>query len=53
LRRQYGTPVRIVGNEGHGFIQFSYSSKEELLRIADKLKIQGQDTNVSTPIGPV
>lgn len=37
LKRRFGTMVRIVGNEGHGFIQISYSSKEDLMRVADML----------------
>jgi len=40
LKRQYGTMVRIVGTEKHGFIQFSYASREDLMRIADLLKGQ-------------
>lgn len=38
LRRQFGVAVRIVGNENHGFIQFSYVTREDLMRLADKLK---------------
>jgi len=38
LRREFGTQVRLVGNENHGFIQISYSTREDLMRIADKLK---------------
>jgi len=49
LRRHFGTPVRIVGNDTHGFIQFTYASREDLMRLADKLK--GQD--VSSPVGSV
>lgn len=41
LRRHYGAPVRIVGTEAHGFIQFTYANREDLMRLADKLK--GQD----------
>lgn len=40
LRREFGTSVRIVGNDQHGFIQISYSNREDLMRIADKLKGQ-------------
>lgn len=43
LRREFGTSVRIVGNDQHGFIQISYATREDLMRIADKLK--GQPTN--------
>ncbi len=46
LRREYGTMVRIVGTESHGFIQMSYSNRDELMRIADKLKGQ----NVTPPL---
>lgn len=38
LRRIYGTSVKIVGNEQHGFIQFSYATRADLMRIADQLK---------------
>ena len=41
LRRHFGTPVRVVGTEAHGFIQFTYANREDLMRLADKLK--GQD----------
>lgn len=43
LRREFGAPVRIVGNDQHGFIQISYATREDLMRIADKLK--GQTPN--------
>jgi ParB family chromosome partitioning protein len=49
LRRQYGTSVRIVGNENHGFIQFTYANKQDLMRLVDLLKAQ----NVIPQIGPV
>lgn len=38
LRRLFGTQVRIVGNEQHGFVQISYATREDLMRISDKLK---------------
>ncbi len=38
LRREYGVPVRLVGNETKGFIQFSYSSRADLMRLSDRLK---------------
>lgn len=44
LKRKYGSMVRIVGNENRGFIQISYSTREDLMRIADQLKGE----NVST-----
>lgn len=40
LRRQFGTSVRIVGNEQHGFIQFTYATRDDLMRLADQLKGQ-------------
>lgn len=45
LRRHYGTPVRIVGNVEHGFIQFTYANREDLMRLADKLKQQNATPN--------
>jgi len=41
--RQFSVPVRLVGNEKMGFIQFNYSSKEVLMQLVDKLKGLGQD----------
>jgi len=38
LRRVFGTPVRIVGSMDHGFIQFNYANRDDLMRLADKLK---------------
>jgi ParB family chromosome partitioning protein len=38
LRRVFGTPVRIVGSMDHGFIQFTYANRDDLMRLADKLK---------------
>lgn len=38
LKRLFGAPVRIVGTMEKGFIQLSYSAKEDLMRITDKLK---------------
>lgn len=49
LKRQFGTQVRIVGNENHGFIQFTYANKQDLMRLVDLLKGQ----NASTPIGSI
>ncbi|MBI4403180.1 MAG: ParB/RepB/Spo0J family partition protein [Deltaproteobacteria bacterium] len=45
LKRLYGTMVRIVGTEAHGFIQFTYANREDLMRLADKLK----EKDASTP----
>lgn len=49
LRREFGTSVRIVGNENHGFIQITYATRDDLMRLADKLKGQ----NVPPPVGSV
>ncbi len=38
LRRVFGTPVKIVGSMDHGFIQFTYANRDDLMRLADKLK---------------
>jgi ParB family chromosome partitioning protein len=38
LRRVYGTPVRIMGNMEKGTIQITYATREDLMRLADKLK---------------
>jgi ParB family transcriptional regulator, chromosome partitioning protein len=38
LRRKFEAPCRIVGHDAQGFIQFTYSSREDLMRLADKLK---------------
>lgn len=38
LRRVFGTPVRIVGSMDHGFIQFTYANRDDLMRLSDKLK---------------
>jgi len=40
LRRQFGTSVRLVGNENQGFIQISYATRNDLMRIIDQLKTQ-------------
>ena len=45
LKRIYGTMVKILGNENRGIIQFTYTTREDLMRIADELKGE----NVSTP----
>jgi ParB family chromosome partitioning protein len=45
LRRIYGTMVKIVGNDTKGVIQFTYTTREDLMRISDELKGE----NVSTP----
>lgn len=39
LRRIFGTPIRIIGNMNHGFIQMTYANREDLMRLADKLKL--------------
>jgi ParB family chromosome partitioning protein len=44
LRRIYGTMVKIVGSDTKGLIQFTYTTREDLMRIADELKGE----NVST-----
>ncbi len=49
LRRVYGTMIKIVGNENKGLIQFTYTTREDLMRLADELKGE----NVSTPNGSV
>lgn len=38
IRRQFGVPVRIVGNDQRGFIQLVYSDRATLMRLADQLK---------------
>ena len=38
LRRKFGTNVRFVGNASRGFIQFTYATHEDLMRIVDTLK---------------
>jgi ParB family chromosome partitioning protein len=38
LRNKFGAQVRIVGNMDRGFIQISYGTKDDLMRISDKLK---------------
>lgn len=38
LRRIYGTPVKIVGTLDHGSIQITYANRDDLMRLADKLK---------------
>jgi ParB family chromosome partitioning protein len=45
LMRRYGTSVRLVGNESRGFIQFTYANRDDLMRLADKLKGQDAPTN--------
>jgi len=49
LKRIYGTMVKIVGNENKGLIQFTYTTRDDLMRLADELKGE----NVSTTNGPV
>ncbi|NBT60156.1 ParB/RepB/Spo0J family partition protein, partial [bacterium] len=44
LRRVFGTPVRIVGTMDHGFIQMTYANREDLMRLADKLKLSENQT---------
>ena len=51
LRREYAAPVRFVGNGARGFIQISYSSASELMRITDKLKgVQEYVTEEEPPV---
>jgi ParB family transcriptional regulator, chromosome partitioning protein len=38
VRKIFGAQVRIVGNMDRGFIQISYGSKDDLMRISDRLK---------------
>ena len=38
LRREYGTPIKIMGSLNKGMIQITYGTPDELLRITDKLK---------------
>jgi ParB family chromosome partitioning protein len=47
LKREFGTSVRVVGNENHGFIQITYANRDDLMRLADKLKGQ----HVPPPLG--
>ncbi len=49
LRREFGAPVRIVGNNQRGFIQLTYATSQDLMRIVDKLKGQ----NVPPSVGSV
>lgn len=49
LKRVYGTMVKIVGSENKGVIQFTYTTRDDLMRIADELKGE----NVSTPTGSI
>lgn len=46
LRRKFGVQVKFFGNDTKGMIQFPYSSREELMQLADKLK----EENVSAPL---
>jgi len=46
LRRKFGVQVKFIGNDVKGIIQFPYSTREELMQLADKLK----EENVSAPI---
>lgn len=50
LRREFGTPVRVVGNLNNGFIQISYSTREDLMRITDKLKGETPHAPIEEPI---
>lgn len=38
LKRRFGCPVRIMGNNDRGTIQIYYSTAEDLMRVADVLK---------------
>lgn len=38
LRREYGTPVRVIGNMQKGMIQLTYNTAQDLLRITDRMK---------------
>jgi len=38
LRRVFGTPVKLVGNLDRGTIHINYATRDDLMRIADKLK---------------
>ncbi len=49
LRRRFGVQVKFFGNDSRGMIQIPYSSREELMQLADKLK----EEHVSTPIGSI
>jgi ParB family chromosome partitioning protein len=49
LKRIYGTMVKIVGNDNKGLIQFTYATRDDLMRLADELKGE----NVSTPPGSI
>jgi ParB family chromosome partitioning protein len=49
LRRRYASQFSIVGNNDHGFIQFTYANRQDLIRLVDLLKGE----NVPTPVGSV
>lgn len=49
LRRMYGVGVKIIGNENRGMVQFQYSTREDLMQLADKLK----GNHVSTADGSI
>ena len=49
LKRIFGTMVKIVGSEKQGLIQITYSTREDLMRLADQLKGE----NVSTQNGSI
>jgi len=64
LRNKFGAQVRIVGNMDRGFIQISYGTKDDLMRISDKLKGEsivgsvaqgqvGQGDTVASQDGPI
>lgn len=38
LKKMYGTMVQISGTESKGSIQFTYATRDDLMRLADKLK---------------
>jgi ParB family transcriptional regulator, chromosome partitioning protein len=45
LMRIFGAPARIVGNETRGFVQFTYATRDDLMRLVDKLKGQNAPTH--------
>lgn len=42
LRRKFEVQVKITGDEERGSIQFTYATREDLMRLADKLKAEAR-----------
>ena len=50
LKRIYGTMVKVIGSESNGSIQFTYATRDDLMRLADKLKsLPAEVTSVKPP----